>query len=79
MMAGQFDVDSFLRTLHETKPPYECPKCKKIYKSFVGMEHHLHHFDHTAATPTSTKPPSSVGGSRKNKNRSVVDKVMVTD
>lgn len=69
-MAGQFDVDSFLRSLHETKPPYECPKCKKIYKSFVGMEHHLHHFDHTASTPTSAstaKPPSSI--TRRNRIR----------
>ena len=28
------------------------------------MEHHLHNFDHTVATPTSTKPPSIIRRNR---------------
>lgn len=50
-MDDLFNVESFLSTLRETKPPWECPKCQKVYKSFCGIEYHLLNFDHTLQTP----------------------------
>ncbi|CAK8689163.1 unnamed protein product [Clavelina lepadiformis] len=63
-MDEMFDVEAFLRTLRATKPPWECPKCGKIYKSFSGMEYHLQNFDHTFQQTPVHKPMTA---SRKSK------------
>ena len=54
-----FDVETFLRSLKETKPPWECPKCHKLYKSYIGIEYHLQNFDHTASFGISNKSASA--------------------
>lgn len=60
------EVDAFLRSIRETKPPWECPKCHKIYKTYPGMEHHMLNFDHNAAAQTpNQKPLPSSSSSRK--------------
>ncbi|XP_053576948.1 peregrin isoform X2 [Bombina bombina] len=48
MMGVDFDVKTFCHNLRATKPPYECPveTCRKIYKSYSGIEYHLYHYDH---------------------------------
>ena len=60
-MDTTFDVETFLRSLRATKPPWECPKCQKVYKSYSGMEYHLQNFDHTSlgASGTPNKPASA--------------------
>lgn len=42
------DIKAVCAKLRSTKPPYECPvtSCRKLYKSFCGLEYHLYHFDH---------------------------------
>ncbi|XP_030064027.1 peregrin isoform X2 [Microcaecilia unicolor] len=47
-MGVDFDVKTFCHNLRATKPPYECPveSCRKIYKSYSGIEYHLYHYDH---------------------------------
>uniref|UniRef100_F7CWE1 Bromodomain and PHD finger containing 1 n=1 Tax=Xenopus tropicalis TaxID=8364 RepID=F7CWE1_XENTR len=47
-MGVDFDVKTFCHNLRATKPPYECPveTCRKIYKSYSGIEYHLYHYDH---------------------------------
>ena len=57
--SNAFDVETFLRSLKATKPPWECPKCHKLYKSYIGIEYHLHNFDHTAPVTTPNKPISA--------------------
>jgi len=43
-MALNFDLELFCENLRSTKPPYECPvkACGKIYKSFAGIQLHVH-------------------------------------
>ncbi|RWS31132.1 peregrin-like isoform X11 [Leptotrombidium deliense] len=52
-MVLDFDTREFLENLRATKPPYECPiaRCGKIYKSFAGIDHHLHQ-SHAICEPT---------------------------
>ena len=64
MVDNSFDVETFLRSIKATKPPWECPKCQKLYKSYIGIEYHLQNFDHTASTVTPNRLPTS---SRKSK------------
>ncbi|KAM9327213.1 peregrin isoform 2-T2 [Gastrophryne carolinensis] len=47
-MGVDFDVKTFCHNLRATKPPYECPveTCRRIYKSYSGIEYHLFHYDH---------------------------------
>ncbi|XP_040264446.1 peregrin isoform X1 [Bufo bufo] len=47
-MGVDFDVKTFCHNLRATKPPYECPvdTCRRIYKSYSGIEYHLYHYDH---------------------------------
>ncbi|XP_023675092.1 peregrin [Paramormyrops kingsleyae] len=47
-MGLDFDVKTFCHNLRATKPPYECPveSCRKVYKSYSGIEYHLYHYDH---------------------------------
>ena len=71
-MSNNFDVETFLRSLRATKPPWECPKCQKVYKSYSGMEYHLQNFDHTTPGSTLNKPTfarrSKLKFSKKKKN-----------
>ncbi|XP_041860139.1 peregrin isoform X2 [Melanotaenia boesemani] len=73
-MGLDFDVKTFCHNLRATKPPYECPveTCRKVYKSYSGIEYHLYHYDHDNPTPAQTipqkkrkgRPPrASMGGS----------------
>lgn len=54
------NLGELIDNLRATKPPYECPLCQKIYKSYSGIEYHLRVFKHDGtevigATPTSSK------------------------
>uniref|UniRef100_A0A674MWR8 Bromodomain and PHD finger containing 1 n=1 Tax=Takifugu rubripes TaxID=31033 RepID=A0A674MWR8_TAKRU len=57
-MGLDFDVKTFCHNLRATKPPYECPveTCRKVYKSYSGIEYHLYHYDHDNPTPAQTVP-----------------------
>ncbi|XP_020559982.1 peregrin isoform X2 [Oryzias latipes] len=57
-MGLDFDVKTFCHNLRATKPPYECPveTCRKVYKSYSGIEYHLYHYDHDNPTPAQTMP-----------------------
>ncbi|XP_037334082.2 peregrin isoform X1 [Pungitius pungitius] len=57
-MGLDFDVKTFCHNLRATKPPYECPveTCRKVYKSYSGIEYHLYHYDHDNPTPAQTLP-----------------------
>ena len=52
-MGVDFDVKTFCHNLRATKPPYECPveTCRKVYKSYSGIEYHLYHYDHDSPQP----------------------------
>lgn len=58
IMEVAVDVDSFLRSLKATKPPWECPKCGKVYKSYSGIEYHMLRFDHVNGIMTPTQKPN---------------------
>lgn len=57
-MGLDFDVKTYCHNLRATKPPYECPveSCRKVYKSYSGIEYHLYHYDHDNPTPTPSIP-----------------------
>lgn len=57
-MGLDFDVKTFCHNLRATKPPYECPveTCRKVYKSYSGIEYHLYHYDHDNPTPAQVLP-----------------------
>ncbi|XP_041081012.1 peregrin isoform X2 [Polyodon spathula] len=57
-MGLDFDVKTFCHNLRATKPPYECPveTCRKIYKSYSGIEYHLYHYDHDNPPPSQGTP-----------------------
>ncbi|KAM3872024.1 peregrin isoform 2-T2 [Diretmus argenteus] len=57
-MGLDFDVKTFCHNLRATKPPYECPveTCRKVYKSYSGIEYHLYHYDHENPTPAQSMP-----------------------
>ncbi|XP_054902340.1 peregrin isoform X2 [Poeciliopsis prolifica] len=57
-MGLDFDVKTFCHNLRATKPPYECPveTCRKVYKSYSGIEYHLYHYDHDNPTPAPAVP-----------------------
>ncbi|XP_066553726.1 peregrin [Amia ocellicauda] len=61
-MGLDFDVKTFCHNLRATKPPYECPvgTCRKVYKSYSGIEYHLYHYDHD-------NPPPAQGGTPQRK------------
>ncbi|XP_035402720.1 peregrin isoform X3 [Cygnus atratus] len=66
-MGVDFDVKTFCHNLRATKPPYECPvgSCRKIYKSYSGIEYHLYHYDHEHPPP----PPPPHAPPRKHKKK----------
>ncbi|XP_078517980.1 peregrin isoform X2 [Lissotriton helveticus] len=57
-MGVDFDVKTFCHNLRATKPPYECPvdTCRRIYKSYSGIEYHLYHYDHDNPPPLQQTP-----------------------
>ncbi|XP_051758419.1 peregrin [Ctenopharyngodon idella] len=57
-MGLDFDVKTFCHNLRATKPPYECPveSCRKVYKSYSGIEYHLYHYDHDNPPPPQGSP-----------------------
>nr|XP_012326882.1 peregrin isoform X1 [Aotus nancymaae]XP_012326888.1 peregrin isoform X1 [Aotus nancymaae] len=57
-MGVDFDVKTFCHNLRATKPPYECPveTCRKVYKSYSGIEYHLYHYDHDNPPPLQQTP-----------------------
>ncbi|CAM9910890.1 unnamed protein product [Lampetra fluviatilis] len=61
MVGLDFDVRTYCCNLRATKPPYECPvsSCRKIYKSYSGIEYHLFHYEHGdgAGAPTPARKP----------------------
>ncbi|XP_026286081.1 bromodomain-containing protein homolog isoform X2 [Frankliniella occidentalis] len=62
-MGVDFDVAEFCRKLRAQEGPYKCPmeKCGKVYQSIVGMNYHLHKYDHD--NPLNEEgTPSSVAG-----------------
>uniref|UniRef100_A0A4W3KC18 Bromodomain and PHD finger containing 1 n=1 Tax=Callorhinchus milii TaxID=7868 RepID=A0A4W3KC18_CALMI len=79
-MGLDFDVKTFCHNLRATKPPYECPveSCRKIYKSYSGIEYHLYHYDHdnpvqqTPARKPKKKGRSSRTGTQQSPNPSEI-------
>ncbi|XP_051949783.1 peregrin-like isoform X1 [Xyrauchen texanus] len=57
-MGLDFNVKTFCHNLRATKPPYECPveSCRKVYKSYSGIEYHLYHYDHDNPPPPQSTP-----------------------
>eukprot|EP00118_Oscarella_pearsei_P018622 m.191381 g.191381 ORF g.191381 m.191381 type:complete len:2209 (+) comp39449_c0_seq4:329-6955(+) len=43
----------------QKRPPYECPLCKKIYKSFSGAEYHVNRAIHNEDGSVTPRAPSS--------------------
>lgn len=56
------NVRELIDNLRATKPPYECPLCQKIYKSYSGIEYHLRVFKHDGMEVIGTTPTSSKKG-----------------
>ncbi|XP_078484381.1 peregrin-like [Ciona intestinalis] len=72
-MESDFKAHDFLQSLRETKPPWECPICRKTYKSYVGIENHLLNFDHNAPAGSQSPGPTpsrkfKLKSSKKKKN-----------
>ena len=62
------NIREVIDNLRATKPPYECPLCQKIYKSYSGIEYHLQkHGSSEGARDSyaSTKSKKSKGRGRK--------------
>ena len=77
MDSNGFHVGNFLQSLRTKKPPWECPKCHKIYKSYSGIEYHIVKFHQLGGSLPST--PSNTGkfpfhGARKSKLKYTVRK-----
>ena len=52
MSDGVFvDTKVLAQQYKEQAPPYECPVCKKVYKSIAGMLYHIGHFRGTLKVP----------------------------
>ncbi|KAM4720912.1 peregrin isoform 2-T2 [Rhinophrynus dorsalis] len=73
-MGVDFDVKTYCHNLRATKPPYECPveTCRKIYKSYSGIEYHLYHYDHDNPPPAQQTPirkPKKKGRQPSSKNK----------
>ncbi|XP_012936104.1 bromodomain-containing protein 1 isoform X2 [Aplysia californica] len=67
-MVLDFDVKTFCQNLRATKPPYECPvkTCRKVYKSFSGIQFHMHNHNHDCPdSPGTGVAASPSGGGRK--------------
>ena len=47
-VTSESDIKAICARLRSTKPPYECPvdSCRKLYKSYSGLEYHLYRYDH---------------------------------
>lgn len=63
-------IRELIDNLRATKPPYECPLCQKIYKSYSGIEYHLQTFRHDGSEVSgfsyaSSKSKKSKGRGRK--------------
>ncbi|KAJ3586014.1 hypothetical protein NHX12_012416 [Muraenolepis orangiensis] len=70
-MGLDFDVKTFCHNLRATKPPYECPvdTCRKVYKSYSGIEYHLYHYDHDNPTPAPNSGNNNSVPQKKRKGR----------
>ncbi|XP_019626920.1 PREDICTED: peregrin-like isoform X14 [Branchiostoma belcheri] len=66
MLGYDFDVRVFWYNARRCKPPYECPTCRRVYKSFSGIEYHLLNFDHS--NPESNPSTPMRKGSRKSRH-----------
>ena len=67
-MVLDFDVKTFIQNLRATKPPYECPvkSCRKVYKSFSGIQFHMQNHNHDCPdSPSTAVAASPSGGGRK--------------
>ena len=51
-MMANIDLPAFYDNIRATKPPYECPvaDCRKIYRSFIGIEQHVKRHENTERT-----------------------------
>ncbi|XP_066285250.1 peregrin-like isoform X11 [Branchiostoma lanceolatum] len=68
MLGYDFDVRVFLDNARACKPPYECPTCRRVYKSFSGIEYHLLNFDHSNPERESNPGTPMRKGSRKSRH-----------
>lgn len=57
-MKYDFDVKAFCNNLRATKPPYQCPieTCRKLYKSWAGIQFHMYNVDHDNPDSSSSTP-----------------------
>jgi hypothetical protein len=67
-MTLDFDLTSFIEDMKACKPPYKCPFCGRVYKTFSGMTGHIQSHDvqgsrggSGAATPRSPSPQPFFG------------------
>lgn len=61
------NVRELINNIKGTKSPYECPLCKKIYKSYSGIEYHLLRFPHDGVERRSL--PVTTPGSKRSKTK----------
>lgn len=61
-----FDLQLFCENLKATKPPYECPVngCGKVYRSYAGIQSHLHNYDHDSTDSLLSSSPERSAGTR---------------
>lgn len=70
-MGLDFDAVEYCRNLRlEQQPPFKCPidKCEREYKSSIGLQYHLIHFDHDNPFPMS---PYSTPLRRRGRQRTI--------
>ncbi|XP_074645321.1 peregrin-like isoform X2 [Tubulanus polymorphus] len=76
-MGIDFDLPTYVDNLKATKPPYECPKCGRVYKSYSGIRFHLLNHDHNnlesipSPASSTTKKIGKKKNSKLNNNRLV--------
>lgn len=66
-MGVDFDIPEFIKQAKREGPPFKCPQptCDKIYRSALGIRHHLLTYDHdTMSTSLQSTPGTTPGRGR---------------
>ena len=58
-ISNGLNVKNFLQSIKNTQPPWKCPKCRKLFRNYVGIEHHLLKFHHSGPSTPLHKSGSS--------------------
>jgi len=69
-MVLNINVRLFCENLRATKPPYECPveSCGKVYRTYAGIENHMHNYDHNSIAGTSAAGEVTSAGESKHRS-----------